>query len=82
MVLNKLRLAERQRTKRKKKKKKTLSFLTNDNHLFYNTPLRSSRAKQRSRQTDGEQDLDFFEGGTICINPESQTFEAFSFAEF
>ncbi len=45
MVLNKLRLAERQRTRIKKK---PLSFLTNDSHLFYNTSSRSRRADRRT----------------------------------
>lgn len=51
MVLNKLCLAERQKTEQlKKKKKRPPSFLTNDNHLFYNASV-----GERAEPTEGQE---------------------------
>lgn len=59
MVLNKLRLAERQRTKLKKEKK-LLSFLTKNRRTTFVTHHRGADERDR------KQDRDLTEGGTTC----------------
>lgn len=80
MVLNKLRLAERQRTKKKKKsrKKKLLSFLTNKRRTTFITHHRGTDELTAGREAGPGPVW----GRTTCINPESLTFRAFGFTEF
>lgn len=62
MVLNKRCLAERQNILGKQKRPS--SFLTNDNHLFYN----ASAGERAGPTEDKKQDLDLSKGQTLFVN--------------